>query len=376
MGTTLILLYSFPVLLLIVFLAYGYHIGKFQTSAVIGGIVTVIAVLLVGMVQATSAATAFADTEVINGFVTTKNRNHGTYDESYSCNCVTKYRTESYSSGSGKNRTTKTRRVSYQSCSTCYRKWFTVKWNCDSTIGQFNFGSVQSLLPTVYATPNPALFEATKVNDPVAKLVPYENYIQSSTHSLYNTRIKNSTMFGVLPEYPIVVHDMFKIDRFVNTGANLNAVETLAWNDGLARVNAVVGPKKQGNVVFVLSQNRPMDYADALEAKWDGVNKNDIVVIVNLDLTGNITWTKILSWTKAEDFKIAVRDRINAVKVLDREKILGIIQEEAVGKFQRRKMAEFAYLKDELEISSVALGLLIAAIISGFIGGSVILRRQ
>ena len=376
MGTTLILLYSFPVLLLIVFLAYCYHLGKFRDGILIGGVVVAICLMLVGCVQYTSAATAFADTEVINGYITAKNRNQGTYDESYSCNCVTKYRTESYSTGSGKNRSTRTRRVSYQSCSTCYRKWFTVKWNCDSTIGQFSFGSVQSLLPTVYATPNPVPFDLVKVGEPASRTLSYENYIQSSTYSLYNTRIKNSSAFGVLPEYPLAIHDLFKIDRFVNVGVKMDVAEVKVWNDEIAKVNSVVGPKKQGNVVFVLTQNQPMDYADALEAKWEGVNKNDIVVVTNLDLTGNITWTKILSWTKAEDFKIAVRDRINAVKVLDREKILGIIQEEAVGKFERRKMAEFAYLKDELEISSVVIGLLIAAIIFGFVVGGVIIRRQ
>lgn len=215
-----------------------------------------------------------------------------------------------------------------------------------------------------------------KVGEPASRTLSYENYIQSSTYSLYNTRIKNSTAFGVLPEYPLAIHDLFKIDRFVNVGVKMNVAEVKAWNDGIAKVNSVVGPKKQGNVVFVLTQNQPMDYADAIEAKWEGVNKNDIVVVTNLDLTGNITWTRILSWTKAEDFKIAVRDRIAGVKVLDREKILGIIQEEVVGKFERRKMSEFAYLKDELEIGSITIGLLIVAILIGFIVGGVIIRRQ
>ena len=225
MGTTLILLYSFPVLLLIVFLAYCYHLGKFRDGILIGGVVVAICLMLVGCVQYTSAATAFADTEVINGYITAKNRNQGTYDESYSCNCVTKYRTESYSTGSGKNRSTRTRRVSYQSCSTCYRKWFTVKWNCDSTIGQFSFGSVQSLLPTVYATPNPVPFDLVKVGEPASRTLSYENYIQSSTYSLYNTRIKNSSAFGVLPEYPLAIHDLFKIDRFVNVGVKMDVAE-------------------------------------------------------------------------------------------------------------------------------------------------------
>src|SRR3989344_1255733 len=63
------------------------------------------------------------DMEILNGHVTSKNRAHGHYIRSYSCNC------RETCSGSGSNE------YCSQECDTCYEDHYTVTWTADTTVG-------------------------------------------------------------------------------------------------------------------------------------------------------------------------------------------------------------------------------------------------
>ena len=147
--------------------------------------------MLLGFAEANKAS-VFNDVEIWNGVVTNKTRTHGTYDEPYNCNCKTKTRKVSYTTtvGSGKNArsVTKYRTESYEVCDTCYRKWFTVNWECQTTIGNFNLGKQQSVLPTIYEVANPVAYERIVIGEPAAKTNTYVNYAQASDQSLIKKR--------------------------------------------------------------------------------------------------------------------------------------------------------------------------------------------
>ena len=173
--------------------------------------------ILLGFAEANKAS-VFNDVEIWNGVVTNKTRTHGTYDEPYNCNCKTKTRKVSYTTtvGSGKNArsVTKYRTESYEVCDTCYRKWFTVKWECQSTIGNFSIGKKESILPSVYEVPNPQEYERIVIGEPAAKTNTYVNYVQASDQSLIKKR-KGSIPAGyVIPEYPTNIYHLYKLDRF------------------------------------------------------------------------------------------------------------------------------------------------------------------
>ena len=91
-----------------------------------------------------------------------------------------------------------------------------------------------------------------------------------------------------------------------------------------------------------------LDFADYVEAKWDGLNKNDILLVVGVDSNNKVSWASVRSWTKSEDFKIALRDRVMAQKELDPQAIGAIIREEVLSKFVRQKMESYKYLEDEI----------------------------
>lgn len=305
--------------------------------------------MLLGFAEANKAS-VFNDVEIWNGVVANKTRTHGTYDEPYDCNCKTKTRKVSYSTtvGSGKNArsVTKYRTESYEVCDTCYRKWFTVKWECQTTIGNFNLGKQQSVLPTIYEVANPVAYERIVIGEPAAKTNTYVNYVQASDQSLIKKRQGSIPAGYTIPEYPTRIYDLYKVDRFF-TDVPLDGPAASAWQTEVANINRDVGSKKQANVIVMVTKNN-LDYADYVEAKWDGLNKNDILLVIGVDSNKQVVWASIRSWTKSENFKIALRDRVMAQKSLDPQVIGAIIREEVLSKFVRQKMESYKYLEDEI----------------------------
>lgn len=331
------------------FLSQQVKTKRYMLIATAFGIAIGFSIMLLMFAEANKAS-VFNDVEIWNGVVTNKTRTHGTFDESYNCNCKTKTRKVSYSTtvGSGKNArsVTEYRTESYEVCDTCYRKWFTVNWECQTTIGNFNLGKQQSMLPTIYEVPNPVAYERIVIGEPAAKTNTYVNYIQASDQSLIKKRQGSIPAGYVIPEYPTKIYDLYKVDRFF-TDVPLGEPASSAWQKEVANINRDVGPKKQANVILMVTKNN-LDYADYVEAKWDGLNKNDILLVIGVDSNKQVTWASIRSWTKSENFKIALRDRVMAQKELDPQAIGAIIREEVLSKFVREKMESYKYLEDEI----------------------------
>jgi hypothetical protein len=200
----------------------------------------------------------FTDVEVWNGRVTAKNRHHGQYTETYSCNCRTKTRRVSYTttSGSGKNaRTvTKYRTEQYQECDTCSRQWYTVKWNCSTTFGDINVAKVESLSTGVYNTPNPQAFEKIVVGDPASTTKNYTNYLQGSDFSILKNRGMTIPPEIKIPAYPTNVYDIYKINRFF-TDLPFTQSELDQWNEMVANLNRDVGGPKQANIIIYVTKH-------------------------------------------------------------------------------------------------------------------------
>ena len=319
-----------------------------------GMVAVLLAILSAGILAGLNEshkAEKFTDVEIWNGRVTAKNRHHGQYTETYSCNCRTKTRRVSYTttSGSGKNaRTvTKYRTEQYQECDTCSRQWYTVKWNCSTTFGDINVAKVESLSTGVYNTPNPQAFEKIVVGEPASTTKNYTNYLQGSDFSILKNRGMTIPPEIKIPAYPTNVYDIYKINRFF-TDLPFTQSELDQWNEMVANLNRDVGGPKQANIIIYVTKHGT-DFADMVEARWEGLNKNDIVLVIGMG-ESKPKWAKVLSWTKREDFKIHVRDRVMRLTALDMTGVSAILTEEVAARFERRQMKEFEYLENEIQI--------------------------
>lgn len=322
---------------------------------------TIASMLLVVLTFAISSSSAVADVEIWNGKVTAKERVHGTYEESYKCRCrmVTKYR------GSGKDRTSYTE----EECDTCYRTHYTVNWNCDTTVGLFRIDSADETSQSVYNLPNPQRWTSIQIGDPASRKNSYTNYVQAVPGSLFTPSSEAlKTRFGsLLPAYPIHVYDFYRNDKFVLAG--YSSPDAKAWNDSLALMLRDLGPQKQVNAIVVIAKTADPNYEYALRDHWEGANKNDVVLLIGSAEWPRIDFVRVISWTKNELFKVELRDRVQEIGTIQREPILVALQEQISKNFERRRMREFEYLKNEIDPPGWVLALI--AVVNLAVAGGV-----
>jgi hypothetical protein len=305
--------------------------------------------LIVGLAFALSHGSATSDTEIWSGMVTGKNRVHGTYEKPYDCRCRTVY------SGTGKDRTSR------QVCDTCYETHYTVKWNCQTTIGGYTIDSEDSTWRSVYNTPDPARYTVINVGDPVSKTSSYTNYVQAVPESLFK------------PGSDSLRAKYAKIDRFVQVGFAFT--DAPAWNLDISNMLRELGPKKQVNAIVVVAKTNDPNYMYAIRDAWEGANKNDVVLLIGSEDGQKIAWVDVISWTKRELFKVQLRDEVLALGTIDRTKIMPILQRQIETSFERRRMREFEYLSDEIDPPTWLLTLIGVVLVVGYGGGALYLNR-
>lgn len=276
------------------------------------------------------------DTEVWNGKVASKDRIHGTYEESYSCNCTS-------STDSKGNRT--------ETCQTCYRTHYTVDWIAKTTVGNVTFKSLDSTWRSVYNTADPVRYKQCKVGEPAAIEHSYTNYVQAVPNSLFHDASSIAEQYaGKVPAYPRV-YDFYKYNRVINVDSKIAANDVGDLNRNLNNVLKLLGATKQANIVVVLTEIDDPSYRYAIENAWQGGEKNDVVVMIGLD-GETITWVDVMTWalnSGNEMFHVTMRDNILAMKEFNVAGLTTVIPEVITKLYDRPHMADYEYLADEID---------------------------
>src|SRR5574343_29313 len=191
-----------------------------KEGAIAGGASFLVGALLCVIAFAASHGAATDDVEIWNGKITSKSRDHGTYEEPYSCNC------RQVCTGSGQQRSCS------QQCDTCYRTHYTVKWSCQSTIGPFDIDSRDSLSKSVYSTPEPARYTMIQPGDPAARTHTYTNYVQAVPNTLFTQYGDDKTFEALTPKYPDEIYDIYRATHFLSPGFSFT--DNTQWNQDLA----------------------------------------------------------------------------------------------------------------------------------------------
>ncbi len=303
------------------------------------GVQTAVVCFLVISVYELSMFSASYDVETLNGKVTGKEKEWVSCEHSYSCHCKT------VSSGSGKNKTT--RRV----CDTCYRHFNDWNWNVKTSLGDFTISRIDDR--GYYKPPR---WTAVQNNQPVAFPHVYTNYVKAAPDSLFHPILDFK---GDLPEYP-GFYDYQYSDRVIGVSKDQKI-----WNEVLATSLNDRGRIKQVNYVIVFTNKSPI-FADALQSKWIGGKKNDIVVVLGVKTYPNIDWVKVFSWSKQDIVNVSLRNALLDSKTVDPYKTLSIINDNVDKFYVRRPMSDFKYLENDVQPSAwiVVLTLIIGVISS------------
>ena len=300
-------------------------------------------VVLIGFFVSTGVQTH--DIEIWNGKVVSKERINDHYTKSYDCNCTRDSKGNS-------------------SCQTCYEDRYTVEWKCGTTLGEYQLEKLDKSRKSVWDTPDIQRYTVIQKGDPVAKRMSYVNYVQAVPNSLFtpSTGELKAKFKGLLPAYPDNVYDFYKLNRFITPGwAPADAAQ---WNEAISLGLRELGPKKQVNTIIVIAKTSDPDYEYALRDAWEGVNKNDVVLLIGSAAYPKIDFVRVISWTKSEAFKIELRDAVDAKQTIDRS-IVPMMFTQIEKNFERRHMKEFKYLDGEIDPPDWLVWLLIAIVVGG-----------
>lgn len=300
--------------------------------------VVVVSILVVATIQLGKYGQT-QDTEVWNSKITAKKRVQDYWEESYDCNCTT------YSCGTSKSPRT------CETCQTCYRDHYTVDWFAKSPIGKFRFKYLDSGYKSVYKTPDPARYTKCKVGEPASKEFTYTNYVQAVPNSLFHDDSTIAEQYaGKIPGYPRV-YDYYRINRVLNVDSKISAEEVKTLNTNLNQELTSLGATKQANIIVILTELDDPNYRYAVENKWQGGEKNDVVIFIGLD-DHKITWVDVMTWalnSGNEMFHVTMRDGIIDMKDFDVATLTPFISKTITKLYDRPFMRDYEYLADEID---------------------------
>lgn len=287
-----------------------------------------------------------ADTEILNGEITSKERVHDSYVRTYSCNCRT------VRSGSGSSA------ISTTVCDTCYEDRYTVTWFANSTVGRIQFDHKDSSSRSVYRTPDPQAYVDCYVGEPASATNMFTNYVKAVPTSLFNSGDYVSLYRDRIPDYPRV-HSFYKVNRVINVGSKTDQNLLLELDRLFDESLRKLGPSKQANVIAIVTDISDPNYRHAVEDQWIGGKKNDIVLFFGTN--GNqIVWTDVMTWALNSGNELMVaqlKQKLNDMTTFVPEQIVQATSSEILQNYVRPKMEDYEYLKSDIRPSTTLLAI-------------------
>lgn len=218
------------------------------------------------------------------------------------------------------------------------------KWYVATNVGEIYIRRVDS-----QGADMPPSWRDTNIGDPASTVNHYKNWVRAASNSLFHKSEKDVEKYkDLIPaEYPIALHDYFKINRVLLAGVKIDNVQE--WNFKLSVALKDLGPKRQMNAVIVMvdANKAGLDYAHAVRNVWRGFKKNDAVLFIGVSNNTDIAWAESLSWTKNSEYDVRVRNEVTKAN-LNVDEIVGIIYKNGMQYYERRPMKDFEFLKDEI----------------------------
>ena len=267
---------------------------------------------------------AMTDTEIWNGRIARKWEESGSCCHSYRCNCHEVCNSEGESC--------------HESCDTCYEHISDDEWHAISTNNEIVF-SDNCNRP---GSAPPSRWLQIVPGEPTAVEHWYQNYIKGNHDSIFRREGAKARFKRFIPEYP-EVYDYYRANRFLAVGVAIPNLHAL--NQRLGEINGRLGAAKQVHIIVLVVPERDPMYLEGLREAWLGGKKNDFIVVIGAPEYPAIAWAGAISWTRVEELKLAVRDRIMELETFQGERVLQIVHEEVRDKFIRRPMSDFEYLR-------------------------------
>jgi hypothetical protein len=218
---------------------------------------------------------------------------------------------------------------SHEECAHPHDYWWSLSVSTGDSI------SVDSCEP--WESNVPKAWTNAIIGEPAAVAHHFQNYLKADPYSLVN-KVADPAMLETVPPFP-AIHDLYKVSKVVSAGIVLPP----EWNRELLEINADLGASNQVDVTMIVTDKTDPIWADALEAKWLYGPKNSVNIVIGVK-DGKFNWVRVVTLSRVEDLKIALRDGLQGLRTDEWEKGLGVIRNAISTKFVRTPMAEWEYL--------------------------------
>lgn len=118
---------------------------------------------------------------------------------------------------------------------------------------------------------------------PVSKQVSWRNPFKNTNSIIPKETAKNIKTF------------LYPNGGALNSGRAINSnISQLDWD----RMNARIGASKKVNVIICYCDDNDISYAQAMESKWMGGKKNDLVICYGGEDETSAKWSYVFGWSK------------------------------------------------------------------------------
>ena len=201
----------------------------------------------------------------------------------------------------------------------------------------------------------------------------YENHVQvsKSNFDLRDISEKEAKKYG-LYDYP-------KVDGYKQS--NILGIDSLAfleqkYKNGAVKMfeyfNGTYGPKRKLRFYILLFFDKPIDVAIKQRSYWDGGNKNEVVLCIDVNRkTGKINWVYPFTWGENKRIGIDLREDVSNMDTLNFTQLYHIA-DNSTKDFVYRDFSQFNYLSVEPPTWEVwlvyimTLGITIGVLIFGY----------
>ena len=121
----------------------------------------------------------------------------------------------------------------------------------------------------------------------------------------------------------------------------------------LQYVNGFYGPKKQFKLFVLFFKNQSMEVVNKQRSYWEGGNKNEFVVCIGTDNSGNFEWVDAFSWMSKPALEAEVEDFIADNEDVTLKKFAKWLPQQVSEHWKRRDFKDFEYLQIELTSTQI-----------------------
>ncbi len=183
----------------------------------------------------------------------------------------------------------------------------------------------------------------------------YTNFVTAAKNTVIKQEVSPADIaYGIkektLKSYPAPYENGMGVPNLVRVIDTTNSFGTIEWLKDLNNMANKYGKTKQVNpIIYVTNSDRT--FKALLDAHWKKAKKNDAVLILGIQDSGEISWSDTIAWTNNTDFIVDMGHGFEGLNVkTDREKILARFENLIQTQYKRKPMEEFAYLKENITL--------------------------